>query len=56
MKEEIDKLCLKYNLSEKIKKEILNICSKSYVLGSNHCDEVIKKFYHLVPKNKLYAN
>ena len=51
MKNEIDKLCLKYNLSEKVKKEITSLCSKSYISGSNDCDKLTKEYYYLTPKS-----
>ena len=49
--EKIKKLCDKHKLSDKVQKEIANICSDSYIKGSNDCDELTKKYYFLTPKS-----
>ena len=37
--EQIDNLCKKHNLSEEVKKDILELCKDSYTKGSYDCHD-----------------
>ena len=49
--EKIKKICDKYKLPDKAKKEISSLISDSYIKGSGDCDALTKKYYYLHPKN-----